>query len=298
MNRNGRSDVILLLAVLLGFSASMAVLVSNIHSKQRNEATALSLPEDINDETAKAQIAPLLYAHAIDHVAQQIFTLAQSNAAGLQRLASYAIDPINSPLDKSEKALLLVALLFYAMKTESSVLPSLVAWITKQQELFKDLPFLLVTAESPYNLILQNSDMNTDLNKIIHDPAQAYVALKGLINLNDYEGANTLYDAGLRVSKDQATNLLHQVVSSQSTTDFIPFFIKLGANINGFLNGKTPLMTAIENENVPMAKMLLTHGAKPKLHSPNPAIGTAMQIALQKNNQAILNLFEDQDIFE
>ncbi len=288
MARRGQSDLFLLLIVLLGFSASMAFFMSNIHPKQRSERVKVVLATDIDDVTAIKQISPLLYAHAVDHVAREIFIVAQADMAAIKRLVQYAIDLTSSPLNKTESAQLLVGILYYAVRQKMNSVSDVLSWTTNQ-DVFKDLPILFVIAQSPYASLLADPV----LQHLKENSNACFAALKTAVANNDCEVALRLFQAGIRIDATQATMLLAQAAAHNRHTAFIKLFMDQNADPNAFYDERTFLIMATEHNNIDMVKELMAYGADPKISSENASIGTPEQIAFERGYVEIEKLLHD-----
>ncbi len=105
------------------------------------------------------------------------------------------------------------------------------------------------------------------------------------IKHNDVTALENLYMLGVRPSIAEANKLLFQVIKGNKNPLFVPFLIRrFHADPNGVMQGKTPLMNAAENNYYDLARALLENKADPTIIT-NNAIGTASQIAFEKNDE-------------
>jgi len=229
MKKQGQSDVGVLLGVLLIFSISIVILVSNINIQRRNDAPHQSATiEDQSMRHAVAQIAPFLHAHAIEQVAQQIIYFVPSIPNAIRLFGDYAIDPkspLQSPLTDFEKVELLTALLYYGAWEKNENLNDLFAWIMSHEELFDHNPLLFVAVQTPYVSII--TSLNHD-NLLTAD--QITDAFKKIIETNNLALAQQLINVGIKITPSLATDLLIQAVQTNKQTNFLPFLIEHGAD--------------------------------------------------------------------
>ena len=259
MNKE-RADIVLMLVILVLFSASVGMLHSREKmptKKPKTRAPSSHPLDDIPVGQAYKYLHPLLEARNI-HMAGK--TMKGMPIASAVRLVEYIIT--ESPLPRDQKIALLLhvagyyaqddaAILFALMRTHTSLhkgtplllvavrnklapsVPALLAWVDTQQD--KSVPaFIRSVVDDATGQATQDDDLQ---------------ALRQIATQNI-----TLTDA-------QATNLLWAAVINNRSAQFIPFLMKQGADLHTVRNKRTLLIKAVENQNINMVNALITAGA-------------------------------------
>jgi len=126
--------------------------------------------------------------------------------------------------------------------------------------------------------MVQNKKFLTRLNDRTFESA---------IDDDDLESLELLVTKKLRITPKQAAYLLWYAIDKNKNTNFVPFFVKRGANVNYIdSQGNSLLIRAVENNNEAMTRALLETGAIVDLVA-NPAIGTALQITIERGYSSI-----------
>lgn len=291
-----RSDVVLLLGILLALSVSVGILVTNIQSEQE-EAQRTTKDSAAVVASVIAYIQPLVHTMSIDLLAQH---LTQFSPDVLQQVAKYIVSSSDSPLDQTQKVSFIAALIHYYMRTDKQKLPaSFIDWIINQEELFKDYPLLYDAAMGIHpkaiTEVLSWFDVHQDF---VEDALQN--ATEKAVDENNITAFETLLAHGVVLDEPLASSLLVRVVDNDKSVDFVSLLIKQGANIETIVDDKTVLMHAVERGNPAMVKVLLEQGADPQVLA-SPETGTPLQAAFvrgqggQKNFVEIEQLLRDYD---
>ncbi len=265
-----RSDIPILLTVLLLFSASIGLLhggrkKKEVHTKHfEMDATRKMLPEQIFK-----YLKPFLFSHRKVEMLSNAINNFPENL--IHELASMIIYDIRSPLTKDDKRELLF-MLACQHSTNKALQFKLFDLVVDSQVLDRHTPLLLDVAKSNCaavlpillawtkhkkikELIKWGGGRNTQAS-LIHD------ALYGAIAENDLHILEMLNAYGVRIEPEQASNLLVRVIYDQKNIDFIPFLIKRGANVNIIgPDNYTLLSKAVFNNDIVAARILLESGA-------------------------------------
>lgn len=152
-----------------------------------------------------------------------------------------------------------------------------------EKKLFQEgEPLLFTIAMGNYQKIIPDflqwlEKYNQSIIKLLTQDAIQYS-----IQHNRFTEFKRLHNYGISISPQQATVLLWEVVDRNNDIRFIRIFVEAGADINTVYEGKyTPLIRATMHNNYPMVKTLLEAGANVNL-IPDPAVGSALQIAVRK----------------
>jgi len=294
MNSKERSDKFILLCILLGFSASMVILVSTTHSAQRSEAVLNAVVSDPKAALSAAilQLSPLVHAHAIDQLAKQVVYFQQFIPNAIKDLSEHIMSATvagQSALTVHEQAEFLVALLYYYSKQEQQpAVGDLVSWIISHENIFKNNPFLFVVAHGPYASLLK------DIKQFDNQkPALILAAFQKAISENSYESMEKMIQEGFRVDSGVANALLLQAARIARDAAFVPLLLSEGANKNGVSDKKTPLVEAVQAGNDAMVKALLVAGADPEKMALDSSKDAPVDIAFKKNYTAIEDMLHE-----
>lgn len=268
----GRSDIALLLTVLVLFSASIGFLHG---SKTVRKDTVRSYTHPL-DEVRRSQalnyLQPLLIARAPGVLAQ---TLQGVSLERTEELARIIIKDNKSPLSRDEKVVFILALahaftldqyaqykLFNLLRLLKKGTPPLV--IAAQSEYVAEIPVLTGWIRSK--------------NIIEFAPEQA---LTYAVDTNNIDAFMNLIKYGVPLNSTVATQLLTLVVEQNRDVRFVSFLVDHGADVNVVENKRTLLMIAVEQNNKAMVQTLLNSGAQVGIVIV-PEIGSALQLAIEK----------------
>ena len=290
--KNEGSEGRLLLSIVVIFSVSIGILHGRKKSKLEivqfdminnfTELTHLSL------EQAFDYLHTLIVSRNIPLVAQVVAQFPDKMA---KNLLQKIIENREVPLTPYE-ALQLLFGLAYHFSEKKAVQFSLFDLLFMYPNIQKDEPPFLVLARSSYPDIIpefiqwvkiqekmeQNKEFLTRLSDRTFERA---------VDDNDLESLELLVTKKLRITPKQATYLLWYAVDKNKNTNFVPFFVKRGANVNYVdSQGNNLLIRTVKNNNEAMTRTLLEAGAIVDLVA-NPTIGTALQISIQHGHNSI-----------
>lgn len=111
-------------------------------------------------------------------------------------------------------------------------------------------------------------------------------ALTYAVEQKSLEALKAMKRFGLMKSKKNVSILLHDAVRTQAGRDIVEYLLDSDADIDYALDGYTPLIRAVENNDLDTVQLLIERGAdRDKIA--DDAIGNAMQIAASKELVAI-----------
>ena len=262
-----RNDIVVLLCVLLIFSGG----ISLIYGKSV-AAEAVSAASD--NEIIQA-IQPLDISHSVKKMAN---VLSQKPFEQQMRIYNQVIENKKSSLSPEERVELGLELLAKRNleSEQKTILDVIVGYPSK-------VPMLYIAVDkknlSVVPMIARYLGSNSDALQ-----EQSYKALVHAIDQNNLVNFNQLIQSLGGISKDMATRLLWDVLNKNKDAQFIPYLTAQKADIDNAQNGKTPLIAAIEADNVEMVQMLLDKGAQVNKFV-DPAIGTPLQRAFAMQKQ-------------
>jgi flavodoxin len=267
-------DIVILLGFLLLFSAGISLLAE----------TETMPTEDIDllsDKTILNQLSPLFMARDIKKIAEFI---AKNPQAQQLRLVHQILSNQKNPLQVTDKIKVILEL---ARKTENrNDRNNFYNALIENEQVAKQKPLLYIAAQSGYeDLIGSIADWLSEHTDIF--TRWFYKAIHQTIKENQPEIAKKLLSRFMTVSPDLATKLLWKIVKGKKSPDFIMPLVKKGADVNSGQQGRTPLILAVENNDLALVEALLKNGAQDQINKfVDPAIGTALQTALrvQKKN--------------
>lgn len=152
-----------------------------------------------------------------------------------------------------------------------------------EEGLDKQVPLLYSAADGNYEKItpflVSHFEKNSSKNN--HE----YQALNYAISQNNIAVAKKILPL-VKLSPQDATKLLWEVINSKKDAAFIPELAKKGAQLNDVRAGKTMLIVAVENKLEDRVQALLQTKINVNFIA-NPAIGSALQMAIKKRYTAI-----------
>jgi ankyrin repeat protein len=270
----GRSDITLLLTVLVLFSASIGFLHGTKAIRKDTVRTYTHPLDEVRRSQALNYLRPLLIARAPSVIAQ---TLQGVSLARTEELVRAIIKDTASPLNRDEKVLLVLAL--------ASALPHdryaqyRLFNLLRINKIKKGTPPLIIAAHGQYAAIIPVlAGWIRDKNIVDFSPEQA---LTYAVNENDIEALVTLVKYGVSLHATLATQLLTLVVQQNKDVRFVAFLIDHKADVNYVENKRTLLMYAVQQNNKKMVQTLLNSGAQVDIVLA-PQVGSALQIAIEK----------------
>lgn len=174
----------------------------------------------------------------------------------------------------------------------------------KEQALFFDLiaknkdlyvggaPILFIAAKSDYQRVVPALLEWAQIHKKELLDELSKETLLYIIKYNKFQEFVRLYDYGLLLAPEQATELLWQAVNNNNSAQFVLFLVDVGADINYvYKNRYTSLIRATELNNYDVVKAILnaikqrSKNKKAMIRAvnmiPDPAVGSALQIAVR-----------------
>lgn len=252
-----------------------------------NPFATVSLREIMNN------LGPLIQARGVNEIAQGLKDLAITQ---VKNVLTDIIQEENSPLTSEDKIKLWVlsALSF-------SGRPDAQRTILNLYEIFelmrKDKAVLFEVAhlkEAPQiiPMVLKWIEYIQKNPAIMSGPLRRHMlempirACTFAVTKNDFKALEVLLRNGVMLLSSQSTDLLWLVVEGNKKSEFIPLLVAHGADINADRKGYSPLMKAVKNNNMVLTQVLVKAGAKIDTIY-NPAVGNALQIAIEKGHAAI-----------
>jgi flavodoxin len=264
--------------ILLGF---LSLVIPGVSLLAKTEMLPIETDDVISDKAILNQLSSLFMARNTKKIAEYI---AQNPQEQQLRLVNQVLNDQKNPLEVTDKIKLVLEL---ARKTENrNYRVNLYNTLIENEQVAKQKPLLYIAAEGNYeDLIGSIADWLSEHTDIFTD--WFYRAVNQAIKENQPDIANKLLSRFLTISPDLSTKLLWEVVRGKKNANFIAPLVKRGANINSEQQGRTPLIAAVENDDLSLVEALLNNGAKEQINKfVDPAVGTALQTALriQKKN--------------
>lgn len=268
--RRKRSDISLLLMILVLFSASIGLLHGfKISLLSASDTQPMSLSEqDMFD-----MIFPQLISGNVDKAA---LTLNQFAPPAQLKVIQKIIKGDGIALNDEQKILFLGALASNAR--DVSYRSSLFGLL---QSHFQDKPVLaFLIPQYPKIVGLLIEWVRNDRGKEKEFKKWKYASIAYAVAQDDVSLLTDLYTQGLRLEPGEAGIVLDKVVLGKRNVEFVPLLVrKFGADVQFSDDRKyTPLMKAVKTQNNDMVRALLAVGADPK-HVQDPSIGSAVSIA-------------------
>ncbi|MGB8367191.1 MAG: ankyrin repeat domain-containing protein [Candidatus Babeliales bacterium] len=288
-----------LFAVLIVFIVSIGILHGRKEAKI--EAGQFDMPNQMVCFSALSLDQVYNYLHTVV-ISRNLSLVGQIIAQFPEKMVKNLVQKIienkKIALTPHESLNLLFALMYYSSekKTQFDLFNLLNFYPTMQKE-----PILLLLARSPYHDIVPEflqwvktrvhvTQKKELLEKYIIRP------IKCAIDDNDLVSLELLVTKKLRITSQQATQLLWYTIDKNKNTYFVPFFVQRGANIN-YVNekGVSLLMRAVKENNEAMVRTLLEAGALVNLID-NPTVNL-LQIAIGYGHDAIVSLLREYNSF-
>ena len=265
-------DIVLLLGFLLLLSAGVSLLAKTENSH---------LVPTESDKTVLNQISPLLMARNVKKIAEFISNLPQRQQL---RIMNQILDDQKNPLEVTDKIRLLLELALKTGNQDHRI--ALYNALIENEQVAQQKPLLFIAAEGNYEDLLGSiADWLSQHTDVFSD--WFYKGVLEAIKENKPEIANKLLSRFLTIPPDLATKLLWEVIKGKKSAEFIAPLVKKGANVNDALQGRTPLIAAVELDQESLVAALLKNGAEKTINTfVDPAVGTALQVALQNQKKA------------
>lgn len=266
-------NVIFLVVILLLFSASIGIL----HGRKKGVDPAV-IADDmrviLEQQDAIDYLQPYLMSGNIDAVAKAIGEFADPL---LVTVVDTILQNKTITLSDRQKVQLLAAILIFDTNKQKQkmIMEHLVHY-------FSSYPLFTVlvphyTKAVPRIVSWFQTHNKQQLISWIKKSIQA------AIDQDDVEMLSTLYDVGMPFDMVKSSSLLYRVVRENKKPAFVPFLIhQLKADIKYSPDSRyTPLIKAVEQNNIAMVKALLEQGADPD-HIVDAKIGNARQVAFER----------------
>lgn len=283
-------DVIILLSTLLIFSMGIGLLHGDTTT-----ATAI----DDRPERIFADLTPLLITDGASQVAKTL----KEYPKQMIDVIVMIINDTKTSFARNDEVRLIFKLARYYLN-DKDTLAKLFNLLTRKDYLTKGDPILYLAAKGKHRIAIPSflawADEMTKKSPI--PPAYAPLtkqitrALAHTVAQNDLETLKHMTKSGIPVTKEQATALLLQVVRGDKDPAFVAFLDLKMADINAEYpdhKGYTPLIQAVDNQNIPMIKALLNIPFIKINLIKDPATGSALQHAINLRNTEIDTLLRE-----
>lgn len=269
-SKSNQKDIIVLLGGLLIFSCGISLL----YGISANQAVTL-----LDDKEILSAIQPL---DATGGVKKMSAIIAQSPFAQQVRILNHILNNQASALSPEEKIELGLSLL--AKRSSVSEQKTLLDTMNNFPGILK-VPLLYIAIEKKQ---IQTIPMlvNYFKNKANELEKNTYQALIHALKQNNLQTFTQIINALGGISSQMATSLLWDVLQEKKDAQFVPILVSQKADVNNGKEGKTPLIAAVDLNNVEMVQMLLDNGALPNKFV-DPVVGTPLQHAqkIQKESK-------------
>jgi|GEM_PF-2760010 len=233
-------------------------------------------------------ISPFLIAHDMEKTSAVIarFLSLPKQKDLVERL----IKNRNNDLTVADKVRLIVLM---ALKQSTSAdRAEFFGLFNKHAFLFRESPIVYLAAEQEYTMqavpfLLEWLNLRPGAQR-----KAAIWALRAAIMRNNPTMMQRLLDLGVVLTTDQATDLLWYTILQKGKPDFVSMLKKAGADMTSVRNGRTFLIAATEQNQLPLVQVLLQNGALVN-EIKDPAVGSALQIAVRKKFADIELLLRD-----
>ncbi len=244
---------------------------------------------NVTPERALEFLLPLMIAQDVDNMVKLMKGVSAPQARAILTLLFAQKD---SNLTVDDKARLLVGLvstyyatdelaqysLFDLLLRYSMVPTKPLAFIAACSSYAQAIPAILSWAQ---DRIKKDKKVPTWLKE------SGFKALQEAVMNNDFKSFSTLLNKGVYSTPVQAGQLLADAAGvKKERTDFVAPLVRLKADLNYKGRGYTPLMRATAAGNLAFVKALVQAGADINFFA-DTAIGTALQIAIEKKQLAI-----------
>ncbi len=281
-----RSDISLLLIILVLFSASIGLLHGfkiSLLSASSDQAERISLSE----QDAFDMVSSFLSS---DDMVGMAKTLQQFDPKTQSGFLQKILKGDGIVFTDTQKVRLLGSLA--AFQDDVIKKAELFSRLSKQ---FPQMPlFVLLIAEQPKLIASIKKWAKKENKKEIYNEWKKLSVIEA-IKMNNVALLTDLYTNGVRMAPTEASVFLDRVVMQKKDVGFVPLLIgKFGANVHYSGDGKrTALMKAVETNNPDMVRVLIDEGANPHLIL-DPIVGSAVQLAAEKKLKDIEKIISGQ----
>lgn len=241
------------------------------------DSSPASILDDLkNIDDIKRYLQPYIFSKSIKAVTKVMQGLSAQDAATIVRQLLSESKGFN----ESEKMSLLLGIAnnyqsFDEQVLLFNVLTDDVVFALEQ----KAVALLIIAAQRGYTRALPSilrwaEKVGEGTKEMLINQAIAYC-----IEHNLAKEMKKLFEQGVTIGRDQATNLLWMVLRANKSELFIPIFVVSGADMSAIRDGQTMLIQAVENRNLAQLKALLEAQADPN-QAGDDRIGTPVQNAV------------------
>jgi hypothetical protein len=218
-------------------------------------------------------LSPLFMAHDIAAIAHSI------SAIPFEQQISLLDMIVDNKSELSSTEIMLIFILVLQKTPERHKQEALQNSFAKHTHLIAEIPPLYIAsirAPKTVPIILSWLESRPDLKKQRIENAINYAIKKdnpkAVTVLFHYKAAT--------ITPEQATGYLWASLEKNRNAGFVTFLAGCGADINNKKGGKTPLVEAVQHNNIDNVKALVKAGAHVNAFA-DPAVGTPLQIAIR-----------------
>jgi len=240
---------------------------------------------DASNEQVKSALLPLLDSESVEKAAELLKDVSEFRAREI-------IDEVFS--DEAFKISELNRRLFVAAvaahyKDNPKEQAAFFEILFKYPDLYQGEPFISTLLSNDYEMavpwVISALTLWEKEKKVALPEAVSSIIKRtysSIVDKNDSHSVQRLLKSAIPLDASVASELLWRAAAlPQAHVDFVALFFEKGADLSFANEGYTPLMKAVENNNIPFVKALVERKA-PIDTILNPAIGTALQIAIEK----------------
>jgi len=275
---------------LLTIVALLVISTGLLNSKKNIRADTLSAAiiknplDELSLDTAYASLQHLFASRSVATVVSMM------QGVSLERtleLAQLTLSSKSTALTNNDKAIIMLGLA-HNYQGEIKKQYQLLDLLKKFRTAKKDIPLLVCAVHSEYSAltpVILAWMKDKKLDEVSIDKAFVYAIQHG-----DITGFTKLIKHGVPLTPIQATMLLARVVyiSQKRMPEFVPLLVELGADVDYTDQGYTLLMRAVLANDKPLVEALLKTGADKNINKIlSPSIGSALQLAIEKEHTAI-----------
>lgn len=264
-NRLKQYDIVVLLGLLLLFSCGISLL----YGKQTDSAVS-----SISDKEALQSLKTLDIAQGIKKIVDFVSQLPFEQQL---RILKIIIADEQSALSTENKMALGLGLASHSLADEKS---SFLKLLLNSPQVDKT-PLLYIASYHKYDdivpVIIEN--LNTSERE-----SAIYKALLNAIETNQITIFARLIGSLQNIPANLATKLLWDVLEKNKDSEFVSILVKQKADINYPKKGKTPLVVAVDAQNLKTLQTLIDSGAEVNKFD-DPAIGTPLQRVISNSKR-------------
>lgn len=277
-----RSGVVMLLIMLLIFSATVGMLHSTPPTQQKKTDSTGELGS-VSPDVAAQLLTPLMLSESVDKLVEAMVGIEINK---LLPLAKKIIEVRQAVLTQDDLLKIIFGLVsHFSDQVDQFKLFDLIA---DHEVLQKGAPIVYVAAVSDYSqvipVVIAWAKERANQPKIASAVNNAvYKAYEFAVTQNNLDALAQLHKQGAVIQPQQATDLLWKAVTGRKKPAIAQFLIKSAhANVNDVRKGRTPLIQATEHNNLDMVKALADAGADVNKLA-DDQVGTALQIAIGRS---------------